>query len=536
MNPSTGFNTGLAALPLLSNMRTRSVCAENPTGEKGKGGMAIPNPSAPAPPAAGRAADDLGQGWKVRPFLRVNKGKTSVLMDVAGPGIIQHIWMAGEINRAHVLRFYWDDEQDPSIEVPLTDFFALGHDLFAPVNSQAVIVNPRAGLNCYWPMPFRRRARVTVTNESDKRDLELLAYQITYAETDVPAEAGYFHAQWRRAMTDEVNPYVILDGVKGKGRYVGTFLAWTQMTPGWFGEGEIKFYMDGDNDFPTICGTGTEDHFGGSYGFQSIYSTAYVGTVLPGENRDPKLLDRFMADLAGDQRTEMQKVLTKDPPHFWSLYRWHIMDPICFDRDLRVTIQALGWGANGKYAKLKDDIASTAYWYQTEPHAAFPSLPSLEARLKRQQPKPAFKAEGAFEGEHLKIIAKSGGKTTGQVTGLSAGESWSGGAHLWWTDAKPGDTLDLAVPCRKEGKYRLKVRLTKSYDYGIVQLYWDGMKLGNPIDLFSAAAMPTEELDLGVHKLKKGEHTLRLEIVGANEKAVKAYMAGLDYVVLQEAP
>ena len=354
-----GLDMGMGTLPLLTQARTRSISAENPTGEKGQGGMAIPNPAEPKPAASARAADDLGQGWKVRPFLRVNAGQTVTLMDVDGPGIIQHIWMVEGLSRAHVLRFYWDNEPTPSVEVPVPDFFAVGHEKFARVNSQAVVVNPRNALNCYWPMPFRKHVKMTFANESDK-DLHLLAFQIDYAETDVPAHAGYFHAQWRRAETSERNPYVILDGVKGKGRYVGTFLAWTQLSKGWFGEGEIKFYMDGDDAFPTICGTGTEDYFCGSYGFPESYSTAYVGTTLPSNENEA--------------------------PSYWSLYRWHILDPICYEEDLRVTIQALGWGSDGKYKKLADDIASVAYWYQVEPHAPFPALPALEKRRPYKKP------------------------------------------------------------------------------------------------------------------------------------------------------
>ncbi len=534
MNASFGLNAGLNTLPMLTGAKTRSVCAENPTGEKGKGGMAIPDPSEPKPPLAARAADDLGQGWKVRPFLRVNAGETATLMDVDGPGVIQHIWLTGGApTRGHVLRFYWDGEETPSIEVPPTDFFAVGHDLFAPVNSLAVVVAPHNAMNCYWPMPFRKHARVTYTNETDE-DFTLLAYQITYAETPVPEDAGYLHAQWRRATTEKVNPYVIVDGIRGRGRYVGTFLAWTQLSPGWFGEGEIKFYMDGDGEFPTICGTGTEDYFCGSYGFQSIYSTAYVGTTLPGDNRDPLLLNRFMADLSGPQRDRMRRVLRHGPPHFWSLYRWHIPDPICFEKDLRVTIQALGWGKDGKYKKLHDDIASVAYWYQTEPHAPFPKLPDVAARRFRHN-SPVAKAtiQGALEGEKLEVLKVSKGKTTVQKTGLAADQAWSAGAHLWWTGAGPGEVLELAVPVAQAGAYKLTAQLTKSYDYGIVQLSLDGKKLGEPIDLYNETATPSGPIDLGTHELAAGQHTLAVEIVGTNHEAKKSYMVGIDYLLLE---
>jgi len=361
MNGYPGLNLGLGSLPLMSDARTRSISAENPTGEKGKGGMAIPNPDDPDVPHSA-AAVDLGQRWKVRPFLKPKAGETVTLMDIGGPGLIQHIWMATSTNwkgngRACILRFYWDGEETPSIEVPMTDFFAVGHEQFARVNSLAVIVNPLSALNCYWPMPFRKHCRVTFTNESHQ-DLGLLAYQITYAETEVPDNAGYFHAQWRRAVTDREDPdYTIVDGIKGKGHYAGTFLAWTQLSDGWFGEGEIKFYMDGDAEFPTICGTGTEDYFCGSYGFPEPFTTAYVGTTL--------------------------KHSGEDGPPKWSLYRWHIMDPIRFESDLKVTIQALGWQPNGKFQPLADDIASVAYWYQAEPHAAFPAFPPLKDRWPR---------------------------------------------------------------------------------------------------------------------------------------------------------
>ncbi len=361
MKELTALSIGLGGLPLLRQACTRAVSAENPTGEKGMAARAVPNPADPDLPHSAWAMQ-LGQGWKVRPFVKPRAGETLTLMDKEGPGIIQHVFMVTSTDwkgngRACILRFFWDEEETPSVEVPLTDFFAVGHEIYAPVNSLAVVVNPTSALSAYWPMPFRRHARVTFTNESDQ-DLELLAYQITYAECEVPEAAGYFHAQWRRALTDPEWPeYVIVDGIKGQGHYVGTFLAWTQLSTGWFGEGEVKFYLDGDTDFPTIAGTGMEDYFLGSYGFPQVYSTLYGGCSL-------------------------RHIEGNGPPK-WSMYRWHILDPICFQRDLRVTVQALGWRPGPRYKGLDDDVASVAYWYQTEPHVAFPALPSLEERRPR---------------------------------------------------------------------------------------------------------------------------------------------------------
>ena len=354
------MGSDLAALPLLTPAESRMVSPENPTGAKGKGAMAIPNPADPDL-AFSNAAADLGQGWKVRPFVKVRPHTTITIMDVAGPGTIKHIWMATSPEwkgngRASVLRFYWDDEQTPSIEAPMTDFFAVGHELFARVNSLAVVVVPKAAMNCYWPMPFRKHARATFTNDSDK-ELPLLTYQIDYDLASVPENAGYFHAQWRRAVTERAHPDYPIVEIKGEGRYVGTFLAWTQLSDGWFGEGEVKFYIDGDTQFPTIAGTGTEDYFGASYGFPETFSSPYSGCVLEHNG--------------------------KDGPPKWSLYRWHLMDPISFHENLRLTIQALGWLPNSRYQALADDIASVAYWYQREPHASFPKFPPLVDRWPR---------------------------------------------------------------------------------------------------------------------------------------------------------
>jgi len=346
-----GLNFGLGSLPLLSNAKTRSISAENPRGEVAGGAREDPHGEGPA--------SKLGKGWKVRPCITLPPESTTTLAEIDGPGIIQHIWITVSETalRSCVLRFYWDGEDTPSIETPLGDFFALGHGIRYNVNSLPVAVNPSGGMNCYWPMPFRKGCRITVENQRWE-EIAGFFYQITYALDDVPDNAAYLHAQWRRAVTDRSAPdYVILDGIDGKGHYAGTFLAWTQLDDGWWGEGEIKFYIDGDGEHPTICGTGTEDYFGGAWGFGETFSTPFLGYPL--WQREP---DRV-------------------PKH--GLYRWHIMDPIRFEQDLRVTIQALGWWPGGKFQPLADDIASVGYWYQAEPHAPFPALPGQDARWPR---------------------------------------------------------------------------------------------------------------------------------------------------------
>lgn len=345
------LNLGLGTLPLLSSAETRSISAENPNGERGGGAKAEPDEHNPA--------SMLGKGWKVRPCITLDPGSVTTLADITGPGIIQHIWITVDVKayRDTILRIYWDDETEPSVEVPLGDFFCNGHGLRYNVVSLPIAVNPSGGFNCYFPMPFRKRARITIENQRWE-PIHGFFYQITYALTEVPDDAGYLHAQWRRSMTTREYPeHVILDGVKGQGHYVGTFLAWTQLSDGWWGEGEIKFYMDGDTEYPTICGTGTEDYFCGAWGFGETFNAPFTGYPL--WQREPGAV----------------------PKH--GLYRWHIMDPIRFKQSLKVTIQALGWWPNGKFQPLTDDIASVAYWYQTEPHASFPAMPPIHERWSR---------------------------------------------------------------------------------------------------------------------------------------------------------
>ena len=346
------FGRSLGNLPLLADVETRSISAENPDGAKGGG--------AKTDPAGEGAARELGRGWKVRPCITLPAEATTSLAEIDGPGVIQHIWMTVKpvAYRDCVLRMFWDGEDSASVEVPLGDFFCNGHGLRCNINSLPVAVNPSGGFNCYWPMPFSEGARITIENQHPE-EIGGFFYQITYALGEISESSAYIHAQWRRSVTTrELPEHTILDGVKGKGQYVGTYLAWTQFSDGWWGEGEVKFYIDGDQEYPTICGTGTEDYFGGAWGFgDETYSTSFLGYPL--------------------YHREEGKV----PKH--GLYRWHIMDPIRFNEDLRVTIQTLGWWPDGVYEPLTDDLCSVAYWYQHEPHAAFPQLPARRQRHPR---------------------------------------------------------------------------------------------------------------------------------------------------------
>jgi hypothetical protein len=363
-----GLGMSLGNLARVSRAQTRSISPETFSGAKGQGAMATTGTGA-------EAARDLGQGWKVSPSIRIAPGETATLAEIAGAGAIQQIWVTTHyVNwRRLVLRFYWDGDQDPAVEVPLGDFFCNGWSQFAQVSSLPVAVNPNGGMNCFWEMPFRTGARITLEHRAGAGNFPIgdlprpsmptedavVYYQINYALTEVPDDLAYFHAQWRRS-----NPlpyqsvHTLVDDIKGAGHYVGTYLAWGVNNNGWWGEGEIKFYLDGDQQFPTICGTGTEDYFGGAWNFD-----------VPGQGYTP-----FSTPYLGLPQVLRPDGLYRSQQRF-GMYRWHVMDPIRFESDLRVTIQALGWRSGRRYLPLQDDIASTAFYYLRQTSSSRPAMP-----------------------------------------------------------------------------------------------------------------------------------------------------------------
>ena len=339
-----------------SEAESRSLSAENPTGVVGGGARAALEAS--LHPDSARAARELGPGWKVSPCIEIAAGDAAVLMDHDGPGVIRHIWITARPQslRDLVVRMYWDGQEQPSVACPLGDLFCCAWGEATQINALPINVNSIRGMNSYFPMPFRRHARITVHNDSP-HDLPHLFYTIDYTLEDVPDDAMCFHAQWRRSNPlGERTDHVILDGVQGAGKYLGTFAAWQQNNSGWWGEGEFKAYLDDDASHPTICGTGTEDYFGGAWCFEGgDYSAPFCGF-------------RCLQGRSGQVGARM------------IMYRFHVPDPIHFRRALRVTLQALGWRSDHRYLALRDDIATVAYWYQSLPTAPFPALPDRNAR------------------------------------------------------------------------------------------------------------------------------------------------------------
>ncbi|MBF9016567.1 DUF2961 domain-containing protein [Oceanispirochaeta sp. M2] len=314
-------------------------------------------------------AGKLGKGWKISPSIVIPSGETFTLADIQSSGIIRHIWITTleEELRSYIIRFYWDDNETPSVECPLGDFFASGLRTIGQIDSLPVCVNPKRAFNCYWLMPFKKSCRIEIENRSDE-DL-ITYYQIDYTEEPVPEDSLYFHANFNR-----INPlpskevYWIADKIEGVGRYVGTYMTWGVNNSGWWGEGEMKAYIDDDKEYPTICGTGTEDYFCGSYNFEKFdrheyqeFSTAYSGMPVI-EYPD------------GVYSSQMR----------FSMYRWHISDPILFKSSLKISIQALGWTnwhkdqSKREYLPLQDDLSSVAFWYQNLTDKPLRPLPADE--------------------------------------------------------------------------------------------------------------------------------------------------------------
>lgn len=356
------FNDMLGNLTRPPAGKTISVSGENVFGKPGAGGMADPTPGAPPQDdvlAIGQVPDlqqphpgrEIGVGGKIRPWIFLESRKETAILDMDGPGMIRHIWIAfpPRLLRMLVLRMYWDHEELPSVQVPVGDFFCSAPGYYGEFQSLAVCVNAKNAMNCYWQMPFRKHARVTLEYLGDDRTSHIY-YTINLTQQEIPDDAAYFHASFRRTNPLKYGEdFVIADGIRGRGSFAGCYMTWQQNNEGWWGEGEVKMYLDGDKEFPTICGTGTEDYFCGAWSFgDRTYFSPYSGLICGGPSH------------VGDRH---------------AMYRFHLADPLWFHSELKVTMQALGWRSEGRFLPLKDDLSAVAYWYQDEPHAKLPDLP-----------------------------------------------------------------------------------------------------------------------------------------------------------------
>jgi len=457
----------------------------------------------PAGERQGQAAEDKA--------VKVEGGKSALVAELAGPRAITAVRVKLDLPqppddvaalRELSLRITWDDEPKPAVWAPLGDFFgsAPGFKKY----SSLPLGMADDGLYCLWYMPFAKKAVIELAN--DGKEERAVRFQVTHAPLTRPAEAlGRLHAKWHRdAFLPEEPERRAIDWTmlktQGRGRFLGVMLHVWNPRGGWWGEGDEKFFVDGEK-FPSTIGTGSEDYFGYAWCCPELFINAFHNQPHnDGGNRGHVCVNR-----------------------------WHVTDNVPFQTTFEADIEKY-------YPNAKPTLyAATVYCYLAPGQADGYEEQPLAERTGYYVPPPSTHIKGAIEGETMKIVEKTGGNAGPQDLD-NFGEGWSGACHLWWTRGKPGDKLTLALPVAADGRYKLSLQLTKAKDYGIVQLSLDGAKLGEPIDLYNETVVPTGLLDLGTHQLTKGEHKLTLEITGANEKAIKAYMAGLDYAKLEPAP
>lgn len=450
-----------------------------------------------------------------RDNFRVQPGQTHTLMDVKGSGVITHIWLTflgpevqdwakdGSANHQEMLlRMYWDGDTRPAVEAPVGDFFANCFGKRSPVVSLPVMVEDGDSYNCFWRMPFRKSARIEIVNQS-KKPISLLYYNIDWIEQAVPKDAPYFHAQYRQEYP-AVNgrDYVVLE-TEGKGHYVGTVMAVRSRSPMWFGEGDEKVFIDGEAT-PSIWGTGTEDYFLSAWGLQTT-STPYSGTPY---------FDQW--GIVGGHT---------------SAYRWHLSDPIVFQKGIKVAFEHFGWissdenpeGKTNSWNEREDDFSSVAFWYQQ-------GRSTFTARAPEDRALPSLERTTVYAREAMR--SKTGTMEPQQL------DLYPGPQMLYHGDAAGEVEINFVV--EKKEPLRLVLNMTTSYDFGQFQAYLatdglspvGGYKIGPTLDFYSEKVL-NREFHLLDFWPDPGLYTLRLKCVGKNARS-NGHLLGMESVRLRE--
>jgi hypothetical protein len=429
-------------------------------------------------------------------------GGTLTLAELDGPGMITHIWFtiahrAPFYSRLLTLRMYWDGEEHPSVECPVGDFFAMGHGVDKPLTSLPIrVTSDGRGRNCYWPMPFKKSARITVTNESDQGCDAFYFYIDWQKHKKLADDTAYFHAMYRQEYPCVMGRNYLLADIEGRGHYVGTIQSVYMMSSGWYGEGDDFFFIDGATE-PQLRGTGTEDYFCDGWGFRQQDGPFY-GTPL------------WEGFEAGNRGTA---------------YRFHIPDPITFAKSLRAEIEHKGSqtfpdGTGDGYIERDDLMSSVALWYQTEPHKPWPALPSGPDRLP-------FREQNLIVGHKaVSTVSHSADPVKVQEVGGVTDDK-----QLWFTPANDQGWVEIPFSLEKRQIAELWIKLLHSWDYGIYRVSLDGRELAK-LDLFSADINPAAH-KLGIQTLNAGNHTLRLECAGKSEKS-KGYYLGFDALAARQ--
>lgn len=433
--------------------------------------------------------------WKIAP------GQTVVLVDHKGAGVLRRWWLTiaprnvVEIHRSLIIRCYWDDEKEPSVEVPVSDFFGMGYGKWKDFISLPLNMTS-GGYNSYWPMPFHRRARITVENKG-QLPVSNFYFNIDIRTFDrLPKEALYFHAQYKQVHTQAGKPVTLLE-TTGRGHYVGTLLSMQPRQGVNLGylEGDERIFIDGEKS-PSIIGTGTEDYFSSGW----YYDTGEYGAPYHG-------------------------VTVKDDSGRINTYRWHIEDPIPFKKSFKFDIEH---GGTNDVPGV--EYTGVVYWYQTHPRPAFPTLPANVMPMSFSF-KPTHEAESL-----LNTATVTGGELRVQDMATFQ-RKWSGNAQLWWVEAKPGDKLTLPITVADDGRYELVGFFTRASDYGIFRTSVNGKMVGDLVDGYSGKVEPTGPVSFGFVELKRGTNNIVIEIIGKETRSAgfsNGYLVGIDGFFLEK--
>ena len=428
--------------------------------------------------------------------IAIGPGETIVLGDLSGPGIINHIWMTISTSnpfygRSLVIRMYWDGNSKPSVETPVGDFFGIGHGADISFESSPISTSSHGrARNSFWKMPFHKNAKITITNESKEYGVGIYYYLDWEKHKNLPKDILYFHANYRQQFPAKPGDHIILE-TEGTGQYVGTIYSNQNMDLGWFGEGDDRFYIDGE-EFPSLSGTGTEDYFGDAWGFRQF-------------NRDYYGVSLWEGYFPGDRTTA---------------YRWHIQDPIPFTKSIKVTMEHRGsvFTDSGiqlaSFAERPDWISSVAIWYQSKPVAIKEPLPPAEERIAPYQ---------LIASKDLSIRANP-------KKGLKKSKD-----GFTFTPMTPDASIEFDFTIEKAGRYQISAVITYTLFSGLYQTYLDGKPIGKEMDLYiSGNDALWKSFDL--HDLSPGKHTLRFEGKGASPNmrsmAPPVYYFGMDYLIL----
>jgi hypothetical protein len=444
----------------------------------------------PASGRAGRISSNQQPEWNNGNWdmTRIPAGATFELPRIEGPAVITHIWMTSHSGHSDtlqqlVLRIYWDDADEPSVEAPLGDFFACGHGKRAVVDSYPVQTTSSGSLTCYWRMPFAKSARITLTNDHPTSGTGLY-WQVDYLTvTSLPARTPYFCAQYRQEYPCVMGrDYQFLEA-EGKGHYVGTVLSVTMSQDGWFGEGDDFFYIDGE-EVPSLQGTGSEDYFNDAWGFRERTSAFHGQPLWEGYS-------------AGDRGCA---------------FRWHVLDPVPFERSLRVEIEHKGNfepPCEGWYVERPDYFSSVAFWYQTGAPKRFASVPPFEKRT------PPWTETRAID--RLRDAATWGTQPEVQLVGDRP--------ILFWQNDNPSGTLDVPFDVPAGDRFAVRARVVTSCDYGIFDVLVDGEPVVREGDLYTSD-IGTRELNLGVREMSAGTHVLAFACKGCNRASSRWGIGG----------